>query len=136
MKFEHSLPFRDTCLKVPDSRLTTIFNIRSSLDTRCIHPSHHSPILLYQHTAQGALLNTMASKSSSSSSSPPVNCKLLLIGNSSVGKSSLLLRFSDEQWLPEDESSSTIGVDFRVSRLSMKVTRSDSFMRSSFRLVL
>lgn len=44
----------------------------------------------------------------------PVNCKLLLIGNSSVGKSSLLLRFSDEQWLPEDESSATIGVDFRV----------------------
>ncbi len=45
----------------------------------------------------------------------PVNVKLLLIGNSSVGKSSLLLRFSDEQWLPEDESSATIGVDFRVS---------------------
>lgn len=39
----------------------------------------------------------------------PINCKLLLIGNSSVGKSSLLLRFSDEQWLPEDESSATIG---------------------------
>ena len=47
----------------------------------------------------------------------PVNVKLLLIGNSSVGKSSLLLRFSDEQWLPEDEASATIGVDFRVSRL-------------------
>jgi GTPase SAR1 family protein len=45
---------------------------------------------------------------------PPINVKLLLIGNSSVGKSSLLLRFSDEQWLPEDESSATIGVDFRV----------------------
>ena len=45
----------------------------------------------------------------------PINVKLLLIGNSSVGKSSLLLRFSDEQWLPEDESSATIGVDFRVS---------------------
>lgn len=46
--------------------------------------------------------------------SQPMNVKLLLIGNSSVGKSSLLLRFSDEQWLPEDESSATIGVDFRV----------------------
>jgi Ras-related protein Rab-18 len=43
-----------------------------------------------------------------------INVKLLLIGNSSVGKSSLLLRFSDESWLPEDESSATIGVDFRV----------------------
>ena len=43
-----------------------------------------------------------------------INVKLLLIGNSSVGKSSLLLRFSDKQWLPEDEASATIGVDFRV----------------------
>jgi len=43
-----------------------------------------------------------------------INVKLLLIGNSSVGKSSLLLRFSDQQWLPEDEASATIGVDFRV----------------------
>ena len=49
----------------------------------------------------------------------PVNVKLLLIGNSSVGKSSLLLRFSDEQWLPEDESSATIGVDFRVRLMSL-----------------
>jgi len=53
-------------------------------------------------------------------SAPPINCKLLLIGNSSVGKSSLLLRFSDEQWLPEDESSATIGVDFRVHKLEVK----------------
>jgi Ras-related protein Rab-18 len=49
------------------------------------------------------------------SANQPINVKILLIGNSSVGKSSLLLRFSDEQWLPEDESSATIGVDFRVS---------------------
>ncbi|GBE85614.1 GTP-binding protein [Sparassis crispa] len=51
---------------------------------------------------------------------PPVNVKLLLIGNSSVGKSSLLLRFSDEQWLPEDEASATIGVDFRVHKMEIK----------------
>ena len=51
-----------------------------------------------------------------------VNVKLLLIGNSSVGKSSLLLRFSDEQWLPEDESSATIGVDFRVRPLALLPT--------------
>lgn len=49
------------------------------------------------------------------SSTTPVNIKLLLIGNASVGKSSLLLRFSDEQWIPEDEATATIGVDFRVS---------------------
>ncbi|KAF9560611.1 ras-domain-containing protein [Agrocybe pediades] len=61
-----------------------------------------------------------SSASSSSSSSQPINVKLLLIGNSSVGKSSLLLRFSDEQWLPEDESSATIGVDFRVHKMDIK----------------
>ncbi|KAL5522020.1 hypothetical protein ACEPAF_1876 [Sanghuangporus sanghuang] len=53
------------------------------------------------------------------SDSSPVNVKLLLIGNSSVGKSSLLLRFSDEQWLPEDEASATIGVDFRVHKMEI-----------------
>ncbi|SRR6266403_3594379 len=47
-------------------------------------------------------------------SQEPINVKLLLIGNSSVGKSSLLLRFSDKQWLPEDEVSATIEVDFRL----------------------
>lgn len=42
---------------------------------------------------------------------PPPNLKLLLIGNSSVGKSSLLLRFTDDEYLPEDATTSTIGVD-------------------------
>ncbi|KAI8143901.1 small GTPase superfamily [Fennellomyces sp. T-0311] len=41
--------------------------------------------------------------------------KLLLIGNSSVGKSSLLLRFTDDTFLPQDEVSATIGVDFKVA---------------------
>lgn len=27
------------------------------------------------------------------------------------------MRFSDEQWLPEDQASATIGVDFRVIQL-------------------
>jgi len=52
-----------------------------------------------------------------------INVKLLLIGNSSVGKSSLLLRFSDKQWLPEDEASATIGVDFRVHKLDVQGRR-------------
>jgi len=51
------------------------------------------------------------------------NLKILLIGNSSVGKSSLLLRFADETWLSEDESSATIGVDFRVHKMEVKGKR-------------
>jgi len=62
------------------------------------------------------LCTTVSSSSSMATANSIINCKLLLIGNSSVGKSSLLMRFSDEQWLPEDEASATIGVDFRVSR--------------------
>jgi GTPase SAR1 family protein len=65
---------------------------------------HHPPVLLY----------TVMAPVEKRPVAPLINVKLLLIGNSSVGKSSLLLRFSDEQWLPEDESSATIGVDFRV----------------------
>ena len=61
-----------------------------------------------------SLFHSMPPTTKTTDKSPPVNVKLLLIGNSSVGKSSLLLRFSDEQWLPEDEASATIGVDFRV----------------------
>jgi len=30
------------------------------------------------------------------------------------------MRFSDEQWLPEDEASATIGVDFRVHKMEVK----------------
>ncbi|KAJ3078246.1 Ras- protein Rab-18-B, partial [Quaeritorhiza haematococci] len=40
--------------------------------------------------------------------------KLLLIGDSGTGKSSLLLRFTDDMWLQPDEVSATIGVDFKV----------------------
>ena len=58
-------------------------------------------------------------KTRTNSSEAPVNVKLLLIGNSSVGKSSLLLRFSDEQFLPEDEANATVGVDFSVHKMGM-----------------
>jgi hypothetical protein len=64
-----------------------------------------------------APITTTSTRTTPDKPTAPINCKLLLIGNSSVGKSSLLLRFSDEQWLPEDESSATIGVDFRVRRV-------------------
>ena len=55
--------------------------------------------------------------STSSGSQPPVTLKLLLIGSSSVGKSSVLLRFTDDTYLSADEISSTIGVDFKLKIL-------------------
>ncbi|CAG8433205.1 517_t:CDS:2 [Ambispora gerdemannii] len=46
--------------------------------------------------------------------------KILLIGNSNVGKSSLLLRFTDDTFLPQDEVSATIGVDFKVKIIEVE----------------
>ncbi|OMJ29946.1 Ras-related protein RABC1 [Smittium culicis] len=37
-----------------------------------------------------------------------------MIGDSGVGKSSILLRFTDDDFLPIEESAPTIGVDFKV----------------------
>ena len=45
--------------------------------------------------------------------------KLIVLGIASVGKSSLLLRFTDQQWLPEEERTPTIGVDTLVSLFSL-----------------
>lgn len=39
--------------------------------------------------------------------------KLLLIGNSGVGKSSILLRFVEDKFLPSDMQATTIGVDYK-----------------------
>lgn len=52
-----------------------------------------------------------------STSGPPVTIKVLMIGSSSVGKSSVLLRFTDDTYLSSDEVSSTIGVDFKLKML-------------------
>ncbi|KDE09738.1 hypothetical protein, variant [Microbotryum lychnidis-dioicae p1A1 Lamole] len=54
---------------------------------------------------------------------PPTTLKLLVIGASSVGKSSLLLRFTDETFLSPDETSATIGVDFKVKVIERKNKR-------------
>jgi Ras-related protein Rab-1A len=43
--------------------------------------------------------------------------KVLLIGNSSIGKSSLLLRFSDD--LFHDNFMPTIGVDFKIRTIEV-----------------
>jgi len=44
--------------------------------------------------------------------------KLLLVGNSNVGKSSLLMRFADDEFT--DEFRSTIGVDFKVRTIQFQ----------------
>ena len=43
--------------------------------------------------------------------------KILLIGDSSVGKSSILLQFTDDHF--DDNLTSTIGVDFKVKVLEV-----------------
>eukprot|EP00920_Eleutheroschizon_duboscqi_P020621 GHVT01048765.1.p1 GENE.GHVT01048765.1~~GHVT01048765.1.p1 ORF type:complete len:129 (-),score=30.53 GHVT01048765.1:603-989(-) len=43
--------------------------------------------------------------------------KILLIGDSNVGKSSLLLRFTDDQFNPQQLA--TIGVDFKIKYVSV-----------------
>jgi len=45
------------------------------------------------------------------------NLKILIIGESGVGKSSLLLRFTDDQFDPE--LAATIGVDFKVKVITI-----------------
>ena len=47
--------------------------------------------------------------------------KLLLIGDSSVGKSSLLVRFADDQFSPDYMS--TIGIDYKIKTLDIGETR-------------
>lgn len=49
--------------------------------------------------------------------------KLLLIGNSSVGKSSLLLRFTNDDFVTDDEASATIGVDFKIKNVDIENKR-------------
>ena len=60
-----------------------------------------------------------------------LNIKLLVLGIASVGKSSLLLRFTDQQWLPEGEMHPTIGVDTLViSKNRGRLSRAHTFYRS------
>ncbi|KAH9009172.1 ras-domain-containing protein [Lactarius pseudohatsudake] len=63
------------------------------------------------------------SADSSTSKNGPINVKLLMLGHGSVGKSSLLLRFTDQQWLPELEATATIGVDTWSHKLDVKGRR-------------
>jgi GTPase SAR1 family protein len=61
-----------------------------------------------------------------------INIKLLILGIAAVGKSSLLLRLTDQQWLPEGEMNPTIGVDTWVmSRNRGRLSRALTFYRST-----
>lgn len=60
----------------------------------------------------------MASPGSSSSEGIPT-LKVLLIGTSSVGKSSLLLRYTDDEYLGPEEATATIGVDYKVKSITV-----------------
>ena len=63
--------------------------------------------------------------------SDSLNVKLLVLGIASVGKSSLLLRFTEQQWLPEEESNPTIGVDtWVISRIRGRLSSAHAFYRS------
>jgi Ras-related protein Rab-18 len=57
----------------------------------------------------------MPATRTSTQQNEPISIKLLVLGTESVGKSSLLLRFTDERWLPEGEKIPTIGVDTLVN---------------------
>ncbi|KXS18077.1 ras-domain-containing protein [Gonapodya prolifera JEL478] len=53
-------------------------------------------------------------------SSPPLpTFKLLLIGDSGAGKSSLLLRFAEDAWTESEDARATIGVDFKVKMVDV-----------------
>lgn len=54
-----------------------------------------------------------------SSSGDVPTLKILLIGASSVGKSSLLLRFTDDEFLSPEETTATIGVDYRIKGIEV-----------------
>lgn len=94
-----------------------------ALDPVCLRQTPDRDLLArarrYSHLTYSLRFSFSSTMASESSSTSPLNIKLLLIGNSSVGKSSLLLRFADETFLTEDESSATIGVDFRVSKMEV-----------------
>ncbi|TIA94374.1 hypothetical protein E3P92_00037 [Wallemia ichthyophaga] len=54
------------------------------------------------------MADTQSVSSISTRNEPPQTFKLLLIGNSSVGKSSLLVRFTDNDFLAEEDANATL----------------------------
>lgn len=54
---------------------------------------------------------------------PVPTLKILLIGSSSVGKSSLLLRFTEDDFLPSEEATATIGIDYKLKSITVSGRR-------------
>lgn len=88
-------------------------------------PLYGLTISLHTQSAASPPMRTSSPPIDSPGSSAPsdvggtsVNVKILLIGNSTVGKTSLLLRLSDgERWT---QASATTGLDFHVHRMELK----------------
>jgi Ras-related protein Rab-8A len=57
--------------------------------------------------------------------------KLLIVGDSGVGKSCLLLRFADDAWTPSFIT--TIGIDFKIRTIELDGKRSPSLSLSALR---
>ncbi|RZC77187.1 hypothetical protein C5167_001337 [Papaver somniferum] len=82
--------------------------------------------------------STSCNGSNSSSSSYDLSFKILLIGDSGVGKSSLLVSFISNDTAPENHLSPTIGVDFKIKQLTvggkkLKLTIWDTAGQERFR---
>ncbi|KAH7108334.1 ras-domain-containing protein [Auriculariales sp. MPI-PUGE-AT-0066] len=77
----------------------------------------------------------MATPSSPTDAAPPINCKLLIIGNSSVGKSSLLLRFTDKQWLPRTSPARPLVCKMEVGGKRVKLSIWDTAGQERFRTI-
>ena len=113
----HSLT-TDTDVHATRSLVSFLYNLSLSLleDGR-FHSLHLFYILLSNSLCKPSTMRTRANTQPTASDS--LNIKMLVLGVGSVGKSSLLLRFTDQQWLPEGEMEATIGVDTYVDRKSV-----------------
>ncbi|KAI3856726.1 hypothetical protein MKX03_029993 [Papaver bracteatum] len=82
--------------------------------------------------------STSGNGSNSGNSSYDLSFKILLIGDSGVGKSSLLVSFISNDTAPENHLSPTIGVDFKIKQLTvggkkLKLTIWDTAGQERFR---
>lgn len=109
--------FTKTSSKTETSIPILLYSIPFCHQTHLVNPnpSTKSQLLssLFDHLSLS--LSTMASLNPSDIPT----LKILLIGSSSVGKSSLLLRFTDDEFLSPEETSATIGVDYKIKSIQV-----------------